>query len=473
MEKKVEEIYLEERSDIGGNYLVAIGCEEGDYREEMLKNSKIEGLLPVNGQDFDGRHELWFTVGEMQPLSVKFRQNAPGTAVITELMRQIENLAVKLEEYLLEPKEIGLALSWIFEGEDGEYLFLYLPGYAKKGGGICRLLEELMEYVDYENHRAVSFLYLLHAKARQQTGGGFALYRLCGEILRAEQEKEQEREQDDFFAEFDRTNGEEDQTEKNRIKKMAKPGMDKRKETEENRKKRGKLGAKTDSENFRGKASEKKNSQNAEKEKKKIKKQEKKQEENSPNGKFSGWLNKFVGLIKGEENNSAFEEENDFAFEENEYISALAEEDNYDKKSEDAREREYNLETGECAETVLLGGEELTQTVLLSSDRGIVDEEQYYLISEEGGRIKIYLSANPFCIGKGEGCDYVLKEPVISRHHAKILKEGESYFLVDTDSLNGTYLNGRKLAAHTRAEIKKGDRIDFADLSFRLESDRR
>lgn len=427
MEKKVEEIYLEERSDIGGNYLVAIGCEEGDYREEMLKNSKIEGLLPVSRQDFDGRHELWFAVGGMQPLSVKFRQKAPGTTAITELMRQIEELAVKLEEYLLEPKEIGLALSWIFEGEEGEYLFLYLPGYARKdGSGICRLLEELMEYVDYENHRAVSFLYLLHAKSRQQTGGGFALYHLCGEILKAEQEREQEREQDDFFAEFERMDGEENQPGKSRIKKIVRSGADKEEEVEKTGKKKKKAG-----------------------------------EKNSKGGGFQGWLNKFVSLIKGEEKDFAFEEEN-------EGISILAEDGEYG--TEDVRGGENDPETGD---TVLLGGEELTQTVLLGSDRGTLDEEQYYLISEEGGRIKIYLSANPFCIGKEEGCDCVLREPVISRRHAKILKEGETYFLVDTDSLNGTYLNGRKLAAHTRAEIKSGDRIDFADLCFRLGVDKR
>ena len=444
MEKKMEEIYLEERSDIGGNYLVAIGCEEGDYREEMLKNSKIEGLLPVSRQDFDGRHELWFAVGGMQPLSVKFRQKAPGTAVITELMRQIEELAVKLEEYLLEPKEIGLALSWIFEGEEGEYLFLYLPGYARKdGGGICRLLEELMEYVDYENHRAVSFLYLLHAKSRQQTGGGFALYHLCGEILKAEQEREQEREQDDFFAEFERMDGEENQSGKSRIKKIIRSGADKEEEVEEMGKKKKKAGtSERDTGSSRGKTAEKKNSKG---------------------GRFQGWLNKLVGLIKGEEKDFAFEEEN-------EGILILAEDGEYGKRSEDVQGGEDDPETGD---TVLLGGEELTQTMLLGSDRGTLEEEQYYLISEEGGRIKIYLSANPFCIGKEEGCDYVLREPVISRRHAKILKEGERYFLVDTDSLNGTYLNGRKLAAHTRAEIKSGDRIDFADLCFRLGVDKR
>lgn len=452
MEKKMEGIRLEERSDIGGNYLVAIGCKEGGYKEEMLKNGKIEGLLPVSGQDFDSRHELWYATGGMQPLSVKFRQKAPGTAEITELMRQIEELAVKLEEYLLEPEEIGLALSWIFEEEEGEYLFLYLPGYASEGGGICRLLEELMEYMDYENHRAVSFLYLLHAKSRQQMGGGFTLYHLCGEILKSEQEKEREREQDDFFAEFEKTDEEKkreaDGTEgKSRIRKIV-PGSGWRQEAKEEAEQKGKK-----IKSLREKAPGKKNSKNTEKGEKKA-------------GKFQGILNKFTNFVKGGDEDFAFEEEN-------RGVSVLAENMEYGGSSKDAWGRACDPETGECADTVLLGGEELTQTVLLGSEREILGEEQYYLRAEKGERMKIYLSANPFCIGKEEGCDCVLKEPVISRHHAKILKEEGKYFLVDTHSLNGTYLNGRKLSAHTKEEIKSGDRIDFADLGFWLESDKR
>ena len=59
-----------------------------------------------------------------------------------------------------------------------------------------------MEYVDYENHRAVSFLYLLHAGSRQKSGGIFALRRLCGEILKSEQEEIAERREDDFLSDF-------------------------------------------------------------------------------------------------------------------------------------------------------------------------------------------------------------------------------------------------------------------------------
>ena len=107
MEKKAEGIpggiSVKKQSDMRGNYLVAVGCKEGDYREEMLKNSRIPGLLAVTGQDFDGRHELWYETGSMQPLSIKFKQNAPGADEITNLMHQIGDMAERLEEYLLEP----------------------------------------------------------------------------------------------------------------------------------------------------------------------------------------------------------------------------------------------------------------------------------------------------------------------------------------------------------------------------------
>ncbi|MDE7325841.1 MAG: FHA domain-containing protein [Lachnospiraceae bacterium] len=437
----MEGILVEARNDMRGNYLVAVGCEEGGYREEMLKNSRIPGLLAVTGQDFDGRHELWYETGSMQPLSVRFRQNAPGADEITDLMRQVGSLAEKLEEYLLEPEEIALVLSWIFEGEDGQYFFMYLPGYAKSvKTGVCGLLEELMEYVDYENHRAVSFLYLLHAGSRQQTGGIFALRRLCGEILKAEQDEVQQRREDDFLAEFGEGMKEEEREkertgEKGRIRKIMgarealgrKPGgrngqgINNGGETEENVRMGG----------YKGR-----------------------EEEISAAGKEekTGKVKSFFLKLRSYIRKDGETEERGCG----ESIPAWEVRDlGYDPRAKSGEYKE--AEITETTETVLLTGN--PETMLLA-------EEFCSLKPEQEGRSEIRLGGFPFCIGKEETCDYVLKEPVISRRHAKIIHEGTQYFLMDTKSLNGTWLNGKKLAANIKTEVRDGDRIDFADICF-------
>jgi serine/threonine protein kinase len=53
---------------------------------------------------------------------------------------------------------------------------------------------------------------------------------------------------------------------------------------------------------------------------------------------------------------------------------------------------------------------------------------------------------------------------IISRHHASIEFSMGYYFLVDDDSHNGTWLNGRKLSPGERNQLADGDTIKFGSL---------
>ncbi len=50
---------------------------------------------------------------------------------------------------------------------------------------------------------------------------------------------------------------------------------------------------------------------------------------------------------------------------------------------------------------------------------------------------------------------------VVSRVHATIYIEGNTYFIEDAGSINGTYLNHNLLVSKTRYSINVGDRIDL------------
>ncbi|NWF62355.1 MAG: FHA domain-containing protein [Fischerella sp.] len=50
---------------------------------------------------------------------------------------------------------------------------------------------------------------------------------------------------------------------------------------------------------------------------------------------------------------------------------------------------------------------------------------------------------------------------IVSRLHAKIQVEGNTYYIEDLGSSNGTYLNNTKLEPRTRYPLNLGDRIDF------------
>ena len=79
-------------------------------------------------------------------------------------------------------------------------------------------------------------------------------------------------------------------------------------------------------------------------------------------------------------------------------------------------------------------------------------------------------------IGRIEGNHIVLADPNISRRHARLIVRDGRYVLVDLESTNGTYVNGRQVTAplvvRTTDQIRMGEytlAIEDADLEATLE----
>ncbi|CAH1099538.1 unnamed protein product [Psylliodes chrysocephalus] len=73
----------------------------------------------------------------------------------------------------------------------------------------------------------------------------------------------------------------------------------------------------------------------------------------------------------------------------------------------------------------------------------------------------IEINSNPFVIGRGLNCDYILPNKVISREHCKFEKSGNHWFLRDT-STNGTYVNNDLIHATISAPLKDSDSIQLS-----------
>ena len=78
------------------------------------------------------------------------------------------------------------------------------------------------------------------------------------------------------------------------------------------------------------------------------------------------------------------------------------------------------------------------------------------------------LDADPFTIGRSRDCDLVIDDPNISRRHAELRSEGESWRVIDLGSTNGIKVNRRRV---DEAALRTGDRITLGitDLDFELE----
>lgn len=88
------------------------------------------------------------------------------------------------------------------------------------------------------------------------------------------------------------------------------------------------------------------------------------------------------------------------------------------------------------------------------------------VVDPAGEKQLVEVSRSPFRIGRQQDRDLTLKDARISRQHAVILLEDGAYFVEDSKSRHGVYVNGSKVE---RARLKAQDRITFgASDSFEI-----
>lgn len=92
------------------------------------------------------------------------------------------------------------------------------------------------------------------------------------------------------------------------------------------------------------------------------------------------------------------------------------------------------------------------------------------LIYEGQGDGRDYvIDKDVFHIGsRSDNNDAVINSSVVSRNHARIIREGKDYYIEDLNSTNGTYVNGHLLDYKERIKLDIEDQILFADVAYRI-----
>ncbi len=76
--------------------------------------------------------------------------------------------------------------------------------------------------------------------------------------------------------------------------------------------------------------------------------------------------------------------------------------------------------------------------------------------------------AGPVCvIGRDPSTSVRLEEESISKQHARLTQNGDSFQIEDLESSNGTFVNGRRI--RDRVEIKPGDLLRVGSVILKLE----
>lgn len=90
-----------------------------------------------------------------------------------------------------------------------------------------------------------------------------------------------------------------------------------------------------------------------------------------------------------------------------------------------------------------------------------------FLLQQGANGERFEITHTPYRIGRAtERNEVTLKHPSISRRHAQItLRKDGVYEIMDMESLNGLFVNDRKVKSSPLAD---GDIIDIGDLTFRF-----
>jgi len=87
-------------------------------------------------------------------------------------------------------------------------------------------------------------------------------------------------------------------------------------------------------------------------------------------------------------------------------------------------------------------------------------KDRHLLVRVRGaelGRVTL-LSPERVRVGRSQDCELWLSDDGVSRRHANLQREGDTYVVEDESSANGTFVGGVKI---TRHELKDGDIIQF------------
>jgi pSer/pThr/pTyr-binding forkhead associated (FHA) protein len=109
------------------------------------------------------------------------------------------------------------------------------------------------------------------------------------------------------------------------------------------------------------------------------------------------------------------------------------------------------------------------ETVVLSDPLAMLvnDTKTPCLVVTHGGRVRQFeLADEALRIGREADNDIVLESPDVSRHHARVERRADGFWLVDLGSWNGTYVTGRRIEEE---HLENGETIQVggARLTFK------
>ena len=145
-------------------------CRESDFRERMLANNRITGLLEFDIVEIDGKKTYEYRTGNMESMEAYCGKNKLNAARAAGILNGILGIIYRGSEYMLDEDDYIIDPDVICIDAHDEVRLAYFPGYDHN---IIRQLNMLADYMmnrtDYHDDAAVVLVYAFYMKTKEDS----------------------------------------------------------------------------------------------------------------------------------------------------------------------------------------------------------------------------------------------------------------------------------------------------------------
>ncbi len=395
--------------------------EVGRFGSEMLKYNVVQGILGAKLYNVDQERQCLYRVRDMISLNEYFERGNMNMKQFAGLLEQLVQILTRCQEYFLDEKNLLLQCDCMFLDEKQRQLQIpYLDGYGKKvNEGISRLLEKFMDTMNHQDKELAFLVYGLHRLSRDSH---FDLNRLS------------------VFLDENR--------------KRAVP------ERSVERKEKREVPLEDDNHCRVFPEAEKKSEQ--------------KPEQPWGKGVVFAAVSVVIGIILYQAGIIQDPVSGGLDLRRSSILVVVLlvaaycyykkVSINHDQTRKVVREAEKETKDN----TIQLVSTCTDETIALEQ----TEEGNWMvnLIPQDWHRPEIKIRKSPFFIGKdGAKADEIIGEGEVSRIHVKVVADAQGVFMIDQESTNGTFVNGRRLVPWERCRLEDGDMIGISSIYYKVE----
>lgn len=145
-------------------------CNKTDFREKMLVNNHIEGILELSVYVTDNRKTYEYDTTGLNTLESFCIQKKTDYPVLRNILKGICRIVINGEKFMLEENDFVLNPEYIFLNEESIPYVVYSPGFDRPLSEQLRSLAEyLMNHIDYRDKETVLLTYTMYMKCREES----------------------------------------------------------------------------------------------------------------------------------------------------------------------------------------------------------------------------------------------------------------------------------------------------------------